>query len=117
MYNATRILFSDKAVGVGSTWTREVKADASVGVLPATAEYKVIAFEKVGAIDTVKISMSFHEAAPDGIKTTGTFWIEKSTGDEVKSEYEFSNLPMAQVGPVSGSARGARLPGGSNDPR
>ena len=112
MHHASRILFSDKPVGAGDTWTREVKADPSLGVRAATAEYKVVAFEKVGAVDTVKISMSFRETAADGISAAGTFWIEKSTGDEVKAEYEFKNVPFPQMGLVSGSARGSRLSAG-----
>jgi hypothetical protein len=113
MHHASRILFSDKPVGVGDTWTREIKANAALGVLAATATFKVLAFEKVGAADTVKISMSFRETgSTTGLSTSGTFWIEKTTGDEVKAEYAITSMPIVAGVVASGTIRQTRLGGG-----
>lgn len=109
MYIATTAVFSDKPVGVGDTWTRSVAADPKVGAVQAKAEFKVLAFEKVGGADTVKISMSFQESGADGIQTTGTFWIDRATGEDVKSEVEFKDAPFPQIGPVSGSIAQERV--------
>jgi len=94
LHSGTHIVFAGKPVGVGDSWTREVKADPETGLQPATAEYKVVAFEKVGETHTAKIAFTFRELGREPIAVTGTTWIETSTGDELKSEYELRNLTI-----------------------
>jgi len=94
LFYATHIVFSDKPVGVGDKWTRNVAADAAHGVAAGTGTYEVVAFEKVGAIDTVKIQMTFQEkdgASP--VKATCTFWVERATGADVKADGRIENFP------------------------
>jgi hypothetical protein len=58
MYSASTVVFSDKPVGVGDTWSRTVSADAALGLQPAKAEFKVLAFEKVGTAETPRFPSS-----------------------------------------------------------
>src|SRR6185436_10684923 len=101
MSAATHVLFSDKPVGAGDAWTREIKADAGPGVA-ANGDYKLVAFEKVGTVDTAKITFTFHEQGAEGIIVSGTIWVETANGEEVKAEYEVKNLPLSPG--VSGTA-------------
>ena len=111
MFNATTIVFADKPVGVGDTWTREVKADAALGTVAAIAQFKITAFEKVESASTAKVEMTYREAAPGGIQSSGSFWIDVATGEDVKTEFEFRNVPFPQIGLVNGSMRQNRLTG------
>ena len=109
MYSATTVVFSDKPVAVGDTWTRTIAADPALGLQPAKAEYRVLAFEKVGTVDTVKISMSCIESGPDGLQASGTFWVDRVTGEDVKAEYQFKNAPFPDLGLASGTVKQERL--------
>ena len=113
MYNATTVVFPDKPIGVGDTWKREVKPDAALAIRAATASHTVVAFEKLGSANAVKISMSFHETAAEGIKVDGDFWIDLATGEDLKSEIEFRNVTFPGIGPVNGSIRTLRIAGGT----
>jgi hypothetical protein len=95
MHSGTHIVFAEKPVGVGDSWTRAIKADPATGAPAANAEYKIVAFEKVGEIHTARIAFSFRELGNDPIAVNGTTWVETSTGDEVKSEYELRNLTIS----------------------
>jgi hypothetical protein len=114
MHNATAPLYPDKPIGVGDTWTREVKADAANSLPAATVTCEVLAFEKAEGVDTVKVKMTYQENDPGTpLKTIGTYWVERATGDQVKSEVTVQNLPMGQSGMVGTIlVRQARLAGG-----
>ena len=111
-FHASGIVFPDTPVGVGDTWKRTVKADDPQGARAGSGEYKLLAFEKVGAIDTVKVSVRYKEAASKGISATGMVWVELATGEDVKSELELKNLPAPQGGLATASSRTLRLPSG-----
>ena len=112
MNAATHVLFSDKPVGAGDSWTREIKEGAGPGVA-ATGDYKLVAFEKAGTVDAAKITFTFRELGADGIVVSGTIWVETATGEEVKGEYEVKNLPLSPG--VSGTAtvKTSRMAAGS----
>jgi hypothetical protein len=95
IHTGTHVVFAGTSVGVGDSWTREIKADPATGAQAASAEYKVIAFEKVGETHTAKIAFSFRELGEDAIVVSGAAWIETSTGEQVKSEYELKNLTIS----------------------
>lgn len=111
-FHASGIVFPDTPVRVGDTWKRSVKADDPQGARAGSGEYKLLAFEKVGAIDTVKVSVKYKEAAANGISATGMVWVEIATGEDVKSELELTNLPAPQGGLATASSRTSRLPSG-----
>jgi hypothetical protein len=112
MFYATTPLFSDKPVAVGDTWTRTVKADATLGVMDGSSELKVLGFEKMNTADTVKLSMTYKETGTGATLTCkGTFWVDRATGDEVKSEYEVSGVPMMGMGMMSGTLKVNRIGG------
>jgi len=113
MFYATTPMFSDKPVAVGDSWTRQIKAQPAMGVMAGTSEFKLLAFEKVNGVDTAKLSMTYKETDAGATLTcTGTFWIDRATGEEVKSEYQVNNVPMMGMGTMSGSLKVNRLGAG-----
>lgn len=103
---ATNPIFSEKPVGVGDKWTSSVAADNNLGTHAGKAEYEVLAFEKAGGVDCVKIRMVYQEA--DGtppLRTEGTYWIEKDTGDTVRAEIQVDNLPFGPPGAPAASGK------------
>jgi hypothetical protein len=114
MHHATTPVYPGKAVGVGETWTRDVKADATTGAIASTFTCEVLAFEKAEGVDTVKVKMTYLEAdSAAGLKSTGTYWIDRTTGDQVKAEVTVANLPLGQSGMVGSiTLRQARLAAG-----
>jgi hypothetical protein len=105
MHNSSAAIYPDKPVGVGDSWTRDIKADAKTGVRDATAQYKVLAREKVGSIDAFKLSITFAETGEDGMRSSGTIWIDPVTGDELKAELDLRNVPLPGVGLANGTIR------------
>jgi hypothetical protein len=57
LMQATQIVFSPNAVGMGDKWTREYKEDAEKGTPNAVAEYELLAFEKARGVDTAKAAL------------------------------------------------------------
>jgi hypothetical protein len=101
MYNATTVMFPDTPVKVGDKWSKTFAANAAIGTHTARADYEVLAFETVGGTATVKIGLTFQESVAPAIKTMGTFWIERSTGDIVKVEGTVEGFPLDETGGVT----------------
>ena len=112
MFNATNPLFPDTPIGVGDTWQREIKT--TDGTTVATLTCEVLALEKVDAVDTVKMKMVFTEAGDaSALKTTGTYWIERATGDQVKGDVVMENVPLGPTGTVASvTVKQSRMAGG-----
>ncbi len=111
---ATTPIFPDHPVGVGDKWATDTKPDAELGTRAGHADCEVLAFEKAKGVDCVKIKMTYKEgegSPPLGV--TGTYWLEKSSGDSVVSEIEIENLQFGgKDGPMaSGSMRQERTEG------
>jgi hypothetical protein len=124
LHPSSNPVFSDKPVGVGDKWSKEIKADDEMGLHAATADYEVLGFEKVGGVDTVKIKMAYRETEGSPPLTgMATLWIEKATGDTVVADYEIENFPLpggpgGQAMTASGKMHmerieGSPLPGGT----
>ncbi|HLV78720.1 MAG TPA: zinc-dependent metalloprotease [Chthonomonadaceae bacterium] len=95
LHVATTPVFNEKALGVGDTWSVEVKADSSLGVVAAKEDYSILGSEMVDGQDTFKIKMAFQEtegASP--LSCAGTVWVEKSSGDAVAADFEIENIPF-----------------------
>lgn len=92
---ASLMVFSDKAVGVGDTWSHSFPGNKDWGTEKARADFKLVAFEDVGGIKTAKIEFTYAEQdAKRSIKGTGAHWVELATGDVVKSESKLENVPF-----------------------
>ena len=106
LYCATSPVFAPNPVGVGDKWTHEYKPDADVGIRAGSGEYEVLAYEKAAGVDAVKIRITYRETeGSPALAARVTVWVEKSTGDTVKSETEVENVPFGE-GPMSALAAG-----------
>lgn len=95
--------FPDKELKVGEGWTHELAADSKTGTVPVKADYKIVAQEKVGDADTVKINFTVKETeGAEGATSTGHIWIDAKTGAMVKQEAEWKNAPFPGApGPIN----------------
>jgi hypothetical protein len=84
-----------KTLNVGDAWTYEIKADKKTGAVAAKADYKILAEEKVGSWDTLKIKATVKETeGTDPASSDGTVWISKADGSTVKMESKWTNAPF-----------------------
>jgi len=100
-----------KPVNVGDTWTIDIKADSKTGVEAAKASYKVVAEEKVGDIETIKIQSTVKESAgSDPASIEATTWVSKADGSLVKEEAKWINAPIPGApAPLNGTVHIVRL--------
>ena len=92
----------DSAVKVGDKWTHEFKADAKTGAVAGKSEYEVLAVEKVGSFETLKVKWTFKETeGGEPASAEGTVWVDTKDGSMVKAvgNYKAAPLPGAP-GPV-----------------
>jgi len=95
MTNLGVIIDSGKSLSVGDSWTVDIKADTKTGAEAAKAEYKVLAEEKIGDIDSVKLKVSIKESAgSEPASSDGTYWISKLDGTVTKAEVKWLNAPF-----------------------
>jgi len=94
----------DFPLAVDKTWTYDFPADPKTGVVHAKGDYKVLASEKLHDIDCWKIQAKVAELTGDTpASTDGTVWLSKKDGSLVKMDGKGTNLPIPQVGAVSGT--------------
>ena len=102
MANLNNIYYPEKPIKVGESWTKEIKADTKTGALDATATYKLLAEEKVGSHDTLKIEAKVTEKGNDGASAEFTAWLSKTDFGIVKMTGDWKNAPLAGApGPVN----------------
>lgn len=117
MYIAGTPVFPKNAVGVGDKWAQDYSENGTLGTRKAHADFEVLGAEKVGPIDAIKVKMTYAEsgAAPN-ITGTGTIWVEKASGDALRSEYTVDGVPLplapGQQTIASGNAVETRIEGG-----
>lgn len=86
----------DKAVKVGDKWSFEQKSSKFNGVGAGKTEVEVLAVEKVGDHETLKLKITFKENGSDSaLEATGTLWISTKDGELVKSVMNVKNYPVA----------------------
>lgn len=116
LYTATHPVFPETEVGAGDKWTREYKANSELGLRDAKGEYEVTGTEKVGGVDTHRIKFSYREGETTlPLTTSGTLWVETTSGDIVRSDIEIQNAPFGDAeGKVlaSGKLHDERIAGG-----
>lgn len=106
LYCATTPVLPPKPVGVGDKWTHEFKSDSDLGTRSGAGEYELLALEKVGSVDAVKIRSTFRETeGSPALAARAIVWVEKSTGDTIKAETELENVPFGE-GPMTALASG-----------
>ncbi len=100
MITATNPIFPAQPVGPGDKWTHEFKADSATGARAGKGEFEVLSFEKSpNGVDAVKIRMAYRETEGNpAIASKGTYWVERSSGDQVVSDIELENVPFGPPG-------------------
>ncbi len=99
LYCATTVVFPDHPVGVGDKWSHDYAEDNGLGVRAGHGDYEVLAFEKHGGVDAVKIKLTYKETqGSPALAATVTAWIEKSTGDTLAADTEVENVPFGEEG-------------------
>lgn len=91
--NINQIFLPAKALAVGDTWIAEGKKDEKRETPGYKIDFKLEGEEKVGAIDSWKVTAVGSETegdAPTRIKST--YWIEKATGRMVKTVSELTDV-------------------------
>jgi len=111
MENLADIIDPGKQIQAGDLWVSTVKADKTLGTVDAKAEYKFIAEEKIGDIDTLKIKASIKESEGDKpAQNEFSEWISKEDGSMVQMEAKWTNAPFPGVSyPVTATIKMVRL--------
>lgn len=105
MANLNAWVAPKEAVKIGSKWVQEVKGDSEKGTVDATREYEVIAEETIDGEDTLVIKAKVTEkSGSEPAAISGKSWVSKKTGDLVKAEQTWTNVPMPGApGAISGT--------------
>ncbi|MBC8102053.1 MAG: zinc-dependent metalloprotease [Cytophagales bacterium] len=116
LYTATTPVFPKKPLTAGDKWSHDYLPNNDLGTRKAHADYEVLGAEKVGAIDTVKVKMTYAEDGPTpNITGSGTIWVEKLSGDPLRTEYTVDGVPFGpaeQKAIASGTLAETRTEGG-----
>jgi hypothetical protein len=94
LFQAQAVVFPSNEVGPGAKWSHQFAPDASSGAVAAKADYELVSFEDLKGVRVAKIKMVYAETAGQGVRGSSTQWIEVASGDTVRSEYEFSQVPF-----------------------
>src|SRR5262249_34859919 len=96
LYQASTVVFAKQAVGLSDKWNFEFAPNADLGTPKAHAEYEIIGDEKIKDVEVFKIRLTYAEdgAGPENISGKGTVWVEKSSGDPIRTEYNVEGLPF-----------------------
>jgi hypothetical protein len=95
---AQALVFSDKAVKVGDKWSYEMKPAKENGAGVGKTDVEVLAVEKMGDQETLKLKFSFKETSGDTpLEVTGTLWIGTKDSEMVKAVMNVKNYPIPGV--------------------
>lgn len=94
----------DTEINKGDSWTKDIPANKDRGTVGTKATYKLEGEEKIGDVDTLKITYSIKETEGDKpASTQGTTWLRKDDRSMVKEEATWTDMPIPGVpAPVSG---------------
>lgn len=90
-------IYPDKAVSVGDTWTDTIKVGEAKTDHSIVISMKADSLDKVGDIDALKVTEDLTQAGDGGMKSTGTWWLDKS-GKVLKFEVKTSNWLVPMMG-------------------
>jgi hypothetical protein len=92
---ASAQIYSAQPVGVGDAWSFTFPVNKDWGTFAGTANFKLVGIETVGGIRVAKIEYTYLETgAPRNIKSSGTNWVEIASGQVVKYEGKYENVPF-----------------------
>jgi hypothetical protein len=94
LYQAQAVVFPKSEASVGSKWSHTFSANAASGAVAAKADYELLSFEDLKGVRVAKIRAKYAEAGAQGITSQTTQWVEVASGDTVRSEYEFNQVPF-----------------------
>ncbi len=96
--------YPGKEVEAGAKWSESIKT--SKDAKDIKVDYEVLAKEKVGDKDALKVAAKFKEDKTDGMTGDDIFWVDKD-GKVLKFELKLKNwmVPMAGGGPVEATIK------------
>ena len=111
--------FPDKAVKIGDKWSAEMKGEGNLPSLKG--EYELVAKEKVGDVETLKIKFTVQEVANqkegdapsmlDNANINGHVWIDPKTGMLVRMNAKVKGMPVEGAPmPLDGTITMERVP-------
>ncbi len=104
-YVANSVIFPKTAVGVGDKWSHDYKA-SDIGQRDAHADFEVVASETKAGVDTFKIKMEFKETSgTKPLHVTGTYSVEKSSGDTVESDAVVENMAFSGADSITANGK------------
>lgn len=100
-----------KPLNVGDKWTVEIKENSAKHIVAGKADFEILGEEKVGGVDTIKISDKYSESGgSDAASSVATIWIDKADGSLVKSVSEWKNAPVPGApGPINATITMTRV--------
>ncbi|NCB38520.1 MAG: hypothetical protein EOM80_07110 [Erysipelotrichia bacterium] len=110
-FNQMQIKFPDKAVGVGESWSSNIKPNPQLPI-PMDVKYTVMGFEKVGGEDCVKLQseVTTSQGAAGSInldvKANGNIWFAYKKGIMIQNEVT-SNMLMVMENDLGGGKKEA----------
>lgn len=104
MANLMSAIVPEKGLKVGENWTSEVKGDTKKMTVDVKGTYSFEALEKTEHGDAAKVKFELKEQAGDAPATmSGTAWIETKTGNMVKMDSVWKDVPIPGApAPISG---------------
>lgn len=109
---ATDAWYPSFPVGVGSVWTHLQASNATLGEVKSKGVYKITGIQLVNHVACYTIVMHYTElAGQHPISTSGTIWVSKKSGDTVKFDSNFKNVPVPGSGLVTAHVIGLRVSG------
>ena len=111
MENLGALIDPGHPVKIGEVWTNTIREDKTLNTKPVRTEYKLIAEDKIGQIDTLKIKALAKETDVDNAAVDEfTIWISKEDGSMVQIESKWQNAPFAgQAAPIPATIKITRI--------
>jgi len=100
--NLESVVYPDKPVNAGDSWTADIKGDKTTGAVDAKGTFTYVGEETVNGAGAFKIKFSIKEVGDAGASTDGAFWLSKGDATLLKYVSKWTNVPISGVGPVSG---------------
>lgn len=99
------VYYPEKPVKVGDKWSYEGKSSDKLGTRDHKASFEILAREKVGTADCLKVKVSSTESeGEDPSSVEATMYIDIATGTVVKGEGTIKNMPFGDE-PFPGDAK------------
>ena len=92
-------IYPDHPLNAGDAWKRIIKGDASKGTYDAVQTYTFVGAESVQGVDGYKVAVTYTETnAPLNITASGTVWLSKEDGEELKASRHVKNADLGPFG-------------------